>query len=1003
MDTRLTDSELSLTTSATDSEKSWHLLALLLSLGRTARPTELASRCALFSVSPELIESLCSIPGSPLFFTRNLYVTLSPVALTALAGLTSNSNLIFDLTPRIRMGVGGANRSWDKMHSLRMYSRKRKPISSSVCELDPVSKRKVILNSGAAEEEEPARLCIRKTIQYVSPKVPFHMTDNMCRSINVPPGDMEVIVNKLKFTPPMYPNSSRGQSTYKVKNLERLKGDNNTSMLLQRETNMPIMACEPDPGPALPNTILDNIVVCEDAGNNESGLGSTKNFSKICFQEDFKYRDISPLESGYVDDGFRAPQFKIVENERVREGRENQQFIDSGSLQGETESLLLPINTFLLDILPENDSKEMKVNSFDMISSLEREHKATHVETWAVSPGADLSVAQKQSLKSSAKMKTKHKDWMSSTLHVSSKFLERNKAVSSAKEKRQCRRNQPSISTVQKLKRDHVDMRIKEKRENTSVPPKDQQETKVIPNFESYIVVEEEGSGGYGTVYRARRKSDGITVAIKCPHANAHKHHVNNELKMLERFGGKNFVIKYEGCFKNGNFDCFVLEHVEHDRPEVLKKEIDVFQLRWYGYCMFRALASLHKQGIVHRDVKPGNFLFSRKANKGYLIDFNLAMDLHYKYGNTSKSRMGRDVSINHVMVPNSKSVSPTKSGKFPAAKTSKAVNLERTRGSKSTLDPKDLKRKVYGQAKVYNDLGSWNAIKSQEADGMSGITSAKDVTSTRTPPAERWREPMPCQGRKELISLLQEAMQSPNCEAKSVPSPMRKRVSASPREVDSKLVYITPMPLHSTVIDVTGAGSTKKKGDGKQKREGPCVGTKGFRAPEVLFKSLHQGPKLDIWSAGVTLLYLIIGRMPFFGDPEQNIKDIAKLRGSEELWELAKLHNRESSFPVDLYSTQCLPSIKLQDWCETNTKRLEFLEEIPKSLFDLVDKCLAVNPRVRIGTEEALQHEFFAPCREGLRRERLRRHGFNLDSGSSQSLYTQSSIEPVNIFGDQA
>lgn len=31
-------------------------------------------------------------------------------------------------------------------------------------------------------------------------------------------------------------------------------------------------------------------------------------------------------------------------------------------------------------------------------------------------------------------------------------------------------------------------------------------------------------------------------------------------------------------------------------------------------------------QGVVHRDVKPGNFLFSRKLNKGYLIDFNLAM-----------------------------------------------------------------------------------------------------------------------------------------------------------------------------------------------------------------------------------------------------------------------------------------------------------------------------------------------------------------------------------------
>lgn len=30
-------------------------------------------------------------------------------------------------------------------------------------------------------------------------------------------------------------------------------------------------------------------------------------------------------------------------------------------------------------------------------------------------------------------------------------------------------------------------------------------------------------------------------------------------------------------------------------------------------------------QGVYHRDIKPGNFLFSRKDHKGYLIDFNLA------------------------------------------------------------------------------------------------------------------------------------------------------------------------------------------------------------------------------------------------------------------------------------------------------------------------------------------------------------------------------------------
>jgi hypothetical protein len=29
---------------------------------------------------------------------------------------------------------------------------------------------------------------------------------------------------------------------------------------------------------------------------------------------------------------------------------------------------------------------------------------------------------------------------------------------------------------------------------------------------------------------------------------------------------------------------------------QVLKREIDVSHLRWYGYCMFKALQALHKQ-----------------------------------------------------------------------------------------------------------------------------------------------------------------------------------------------------------------------------------------------------------------------------------------------------------------------------------------------------------------------------------------------------------------------
>ncbi|KAL6979788.1 non-specific serine,threonine protein kinase [Sarracenia purpurea var. burkii] len=335
------------------------------------------------------------------------------------------------------------------------------------------------------------------------------------------------------------------------------------------------------------------------------------------------------------------------------------------------------------------------------------------------------------------------------------------------------------------------------------------------------------------------------------------------------------------------------------------------------------------------------------------------------------KSKVGHDTSFNRAPLLHARTLLPNNQ-KFSISKFSEATKQEPVKFSKPLLLPKNLKKKVVvDQTNAFSNLGrGGNVMKSQGADG-SGITSTKEATSTRTPSTERLREPIPCQGRRELISLAHKAMQSSNYEAQSVPASKRKRIAALPQKMDRKIVYPTPMPLYSTGTAVAGAGLIKNKGNGKQKREGPCVGTKGFRAPEVLFRSPHQGPKLDVWSAGVTLLYLMIGRTPFTGEPEQNIKEIVKLRGNEDLWEVAKLHDCQPSFPADLHDVKFLASMKLREWCKQNTKRPEFLEAIPRLLFDLVDKCLTANPRARISAEEALRHDFFAPCHDALRKDR--------------------------------
>ena len=52
--------------------------------------------------------------------------------------------------------------------------------------------------------------------------------------------------------------------------------------------------------------------------------------------------------------------------------------------------------------------------------------------------------------------------------------------------------------------------------------------------------------------------------------------------------------------------------------------------IKQYFRCMFRALHDIHTRGIIHRDVKPANFLFDPQTGVGTLCDFGLAsVSLH--------------------------------------------------------------------------------------------------------------------------------------------------------------------------------------------------------------------------------------------------------------------------------------------------------------------------------------------------------------------------------------
>ncbi|GMP95662.1 hypothetical protein CsSME_00044620 [Camellia sinensis var. sinensis] len=140
MEAQLTKSTLTPFTT-TDLHKAWHLLSLLLRIGRPSPPSELASQCILFPAPPDYINYLCWISNSPICFNNDLFVIPSLVVFVAFRKFLSNLNAIDAFVPRI--GVGGF-RVWEDV--VRTYSRRRKRLRSEF-EIMAVEKKRAVLCS----------------------------------------------------------------------------------------------------------------------------------------------------------------------------------------------------------------------------------------------------------------------------------------------------------------------------------------------------------------------------------------------------------------------------------------------------------------------------------------------------------------------------------------------------------------------------------------------------------------------------------------------------------------------------------------------------------------------------------------------------------------------------------------------------------------------------------------------------------------------------------------
>lgn len=137
------------------------------------------------------------------------------------------------------------------------------------------------------------------------------------------------------------------------------------------------------------------------------------------------------------------------------------------------------------------------------------------------------------------------------------------------------------------------------------------------------------GAGGMGEVYRARDTRLDRSVAIKIlpEHLSGNaeaRQRFEREARAISSLNHPNICTLHDIGHQDGT-DFLVMELLEGETlaNRLLKGPLAPDQVLKYGIDICEGLERAHKDGVVHRDLKPGNIMLTKTGAK--LMDFGLA------------------------------------------------------------------------------------------------------------------------------------------------------------------------------------------------------------------------------------------------------------------------------------------------------------------------------------------------------------------------------------------
>lgn len=169
-------------------------------------------------------------------------------------------------------------------------------------------------------------------------------------------------------------------------------------------------------------------------------------------------------------------------------------------------------------------------------------------------------------------------------------------------------------------------------------------------HFEGFLIEKVLGSGGMGTVYRARRGP--LTCALKLIHdiSPRSRARFEREALALARLGQHPNIVPIHDYSSSSPLPFMATAFIDgQDLGKILEQRssLPLTEAASIVALVARAIQHCHDQGITHRDLKPENVL-RRSDGQIFLTDFGLARDDSQE----GLTRTGEALGTPHTMAP---------------------------------------------------------------------------------------------------------------------------------------------------------------------------------------------------------------------------------------------------------------------------------------------------------------------------------------------------------------